>query len=390
LKTVLDSTTESSNPVQEALLEQAAKDTAEAAAGTQSLNALRAAVSRHEATLAGLPPKEKTLARLVRAQTDAEGVYTLLLQKYHEARIAEAMSLSAARLVESAAAPEVPLKPKKALNIALACVFGLLLGILLAALVEYLDDTIKEAEDVRRYLNLSVLGAVPRFKALGPNLISDQGQRSVAAEAYRMLRANLAFASVDQPVKTLLVTAAGQGEGKTTTTANLGIAMAQEGRKVLLVDTDLRRPALHHLFELDNSRGVTNVLLGAATLAEMVQATQIENLWILTSGPLPPNPAELLNSASMRELLAELKEEWDVVLCDSPPTMMAADAPILASLLDGVVLVVEQHKTSRHIIAEAVNVLRSAQARLLGVALNKWQAEGYGYYYYYYYHTYEE
>ena len=128
-------------------------------------------------------------------------------------------------------------------------------------------------------------------------------------------------------------------------------------------------------------------MLGAFALADVVQATEIENLWVLTSGPLPPNPAELLNSARMRELLAELKEEWDIVLCDSPPTMMAADAPILASILDGVLLVIEQHKTSRHVIAEAVNILRSAKARLLGVALNKWRAEGKGYYYYYYYHS---
>jgi capsular exopolysaccharide synthesis family protein len=384
LKTILASTTESSNPVQEALLEQAAKDQAEVAAVAQRRDALRAAVGRHEIQLGGLPEKEKTLVQLVRSQTVSDRVYTLLLEKYHEARVAEAMSLSTARLVEAASTPNSPVKPRRMLNISLACALGLLLGLLLAALADYLDDTIGDTEDMRRYLNLCVLGAVPRFKAPGLALIPDQGERSVAAEAYRMLRTNIAFASLDQPARTVLITAAGQLEGKTTTTANLGITMAQEGRKVLLLDTDLRRPALHRLFHLDNSRGLTSVLLGSSALSDVIQAIETENLWVLTSGPLPPNPAELLNSAKMRELLARLRDDWDIVLCDSPPIVMAADAPILASILDGVVLVIEQHKTSRYIIAEAVSILRSARARLLGVAMNKWRAERQGYYYYYY------
>ncbi len=386
LKVVLASTTESTNPVYDALLEQAAMDQADAEAAARRLSALRGAVNRHEARLLDLPVKEKNLARLVRQQTVSDRIYKLLLEKYHEARIAEAMSLSAARLVEPATVPKSPVKPRKKLNIALACVFGLLLGIMLAALVEYLDDTIKDVDDVRRYLHLPVLGSVPRFRAPELTLISDLGERSSAAEAYRVLRSNITFASVDQPVKTLLVTAATQLEGKTTTVANLGIAMSQEGKKVLLVDTDLRRPALHRMFDLDNTRGLTSTLVGSFALEDVIQPTEIENLSVLTSGPLPPNPAELLNSAKMRELLSELQDQWDIILFDSPPTIMAADAAILASITDGVLFVIEQHNASRRIIAEAINVLQSAKARLLGVALNKWRAEGRGYYYYYYYY----
>jgi capsular exopolysaccharide synthesis family protein len=206
-----------------------------------------------------------------------------------------------------------------------------------------------------------------------------------------MLRTNLQFSTVDRPFKTLLITSANPTEGKSTTLANLAVVMAQAGLSVIAVDSDLRRPLLHKIFRLPNAEGLTNALLHSNPEPDAyLQATDVENLQVLTTGPLPPNPAELLGSERMKGLVAHLKGKADILLFDSPPSLAVADAAILAAQLDGVLLVVDAGSTRRELVTRAVEGLNKIGANLLGVALNRLSSRGGGYYYYYYHYYSEE
>jgi capsular exopolysaccharide synthesis family protein len=257
-------------------------------------------------------------------------------------------------------------------------------------LIEYLDDTLKTPDDVKA-LGMTTLGAVARSpdgKAAGI-LVTNQVGHSSIAEAYRMLRTNIQFSDVDQRIASLLITSPGSTEGKSTTVANLGIVMAQAGQRVIVVDSDLRRPVLHKLLELPNDRGLTNMLVeGAATTDGWLQETGVENLRAVTSGPLPPNPSELLGSARMRELVARLEAEADLVLFDSPPVMAVTDAAVLAQEVDGTLLVVDCGDTRRKGTEQALGTLNQVGANVLGLVLNKVDLTWGGYYYYYYYSGY--
>jgi len=386
LKTVLASTTRATSPVHDQLLTDAARNRATAVAARKRVAALGRILGPAEAKLSDMPSKEKELTRLVRAQNVADRVYTLLLEKYHEVRVAEAMRLSSARLVESAVIPEFPIKPRKKLNIALACIFGLILGVMLASLVEYLDDTIKDPDEVDKLLGIPVLGTVPRFPQEEVVLVTEADRKSRLAEAFRTTRSNLGFVSVDQPARALLVTSADAEEGKTFMVANMAITMAQEGKKVIIVDADLRRPSLHRLFGVDNTEGVSNVLVGERDIEEVLKSTDVEGLQVLPSGPLPPNPVELLASDKMAQLCKALVERADFVLYDSPPAIMVSDAATLASRVDGVILVIEQGGPARKLISDARDLLVRAHGRIVGAILNKMSREAGRYYYYYYDH----
>ena len=211
--------------------------------------------------------------------------------------------------------------------------------------------------------------------------IADPG--SPASEAYRTLRTNIHFSSLDNPLKALLITSTDPGEGKSTTLANLAVTMAQAGNRVLVVDCDLRRPSIHRLFGLGNTAGLTTMMLEAhAKEKPPLQATGVPGLTVLTSGPLPPNPSELLGSRRMSDVLTQLRGEADIVLVDTPPIIAVADAAILASKVDGVLLVVQANKTRRELARKAKTALEKANANLLGVVLNnvKMDANIYRYY----------
>jgi capsular exopolysaccharide synthesis family protein len=205
-------------------------------------------------------------------------------------------------------------------------------------------------------------------------LITVSDPRSPISEAYRTLRTNLDFASLDQALKTLVVTSAGVGEGKSTTLANLAVVSAQAGRKVILVDADLRRPTLHQIFGLDNERGLTTVVMDDSALASPpLQNTGVEGLGVLTSGPLPPNPADLMGSQRMDQVIAALAEQADQVLFDTPPVVAVTDAAVLATKVDGVLLVVSAGKTRRDYARTAVQRLEQINARLVGTVLTNVQ-----------------
>lgn len=204
-----------------------------------------------------------------------------------------------------------------------------------------------------------------------PNLITLTNPRSPAAEAYRTLRTNLYFSSLDQALETLVVTSAAPGDGKSTALGNLAVTMAQGEKRTILVDADLRRPALHKLFDLSNNQGLTTMAVEDNALAEPPLApTGVENLWLLPSGPLPPNPAEILGSRRMEEIIATLKARADLILFDAPPVIAVTDAAVLGTKADGVLLVVRAGKTRREHALRARELLEKAKVRLVGAVLN--------------------
>jgi succinoglycan biosynthesis transport protein ExoP len=298
-------------------------------------------------------------------------------------------AVNAINVIESARLPTSPVGPNRMATILLAVAIGFVLSTGAAYLMEYLDDTLKNPDDVQKALALSTLGAVPeirRRKSAGELVMLDGGQ-SAGAEAYRVLRTNLQFAAVDRPLRTIVVTSPAPSEGKSFTAANLAMSLAQSGRRVVLVDTDLHRPRLHRLMGLPNGAGLTSALLETQPrLDGLLQETALPSLKVLTSGLLPPNPSELLGSTRMRMLLEELLLEADTVILDSPPVVALSDAAILATQADGVLLVLEAGKTRREWAARAAEALRRVNARIVGVVLNRMPARGGGYYYYYYYH----
>ncbi|TYR72638.1 CpsD/CapB family tyrosine-protein kinase [Rossellomorea vietnamensis] len=214
-------------------------------------------------------------------------------------------------------------------------------------------------------------------------LITKTSPRSPITEQYRTIRTNINFSAVDREIKTLMVTSAGPGEGKSTTAANLAVVFAQQGKKVLLVDGDMRKPTAHYTFGLNNTFGLTTVLTKQKSLQETRVESDVENLYLLTCGPVPPNPAELLSSNAMREFLAEAGSQFDLVIFDTPPVLTVTDGQVLANLCDSTVLVVSSGTTDREGAVKAKELLDSASAKIVGVVLNNRKQEHTNYYYYY-------
>jgi succinoglycan biosynthesis transport protein ExoP len=299
-----------------------------------------------------------------------------------------------------------PIGPPRVRNIIIAFMLSLIAGIGLAFLLDFLDDTVKSIEDVDRYIHLPALALIPtgrsdRARLIGlpvgsPGAPSEStalaminDARSPIAESYRHLRTSLLLSSAGQPPKTILVTSSQPSEGKTTTAINTAFMLAQTGAEVLIVDCDLRRPRLHAHFDLPNTRGLTNWLSGEPDLDQLLQTyDKLPNLKLLTSGPVPPNPAELLGSDQMRKLLGLLSERFGHIIIDSPPAISFTDASILSTMADGVVLVVHSGKSSRAVVRRAKQQLLDVGAHIFGVVLNNVKLETQDYYYAGYYSSY--
>ncbi|MED4113708.1 CpsD/CapB family tyrosine-protein kinase [Priestia megaterium] len=223
-----------------------------------------------------------------------------------------------------------------------------------------------------------------KLLTLKRRLLAHNSPKDPVAEQYRTIRTNIQFSDTDQDIKSIVLTSTGPGEGKSTTASNLATVYAQQGLRVLLIDADLRKPTANYTFRLENHVGLTNVLTKQSTLGQAVQGTEVPELFLLTSGPIPPNPAELLASNNMTELLKEMKEEFDMVVFDTPPVLAVADAQILANQVDGSILVVSSGKTDKEAAVKAKELLLKANAKVLGAVLNnRKMEEGSDYYYYY-------
>jgi capsular exopolysaccharide synthesis family protein len=333
--------------------------------------------------------------QVLKRETDTNSqLYEGLLQRYKEVGIAGGVGLNNISVVDPAKIPLEAYKPDIKLNALLAMVLGLFGGIGLAFLFEHLDDTLKRSEEMEGVLGLSTLGIIPLSSSPNKALsrenplvqMSIEDKRSAFAEAYRSVRTALQFSTPEGAPKSLLIASTGKGEGKSTTAASLAIHFAQAGQKVLLIDADLRNPSLHYVLGMDNSLGLTNHLAGEATPVEINQPTTIPNLFLITTGPLPPDPAGLLGSAKMMSLLSTAKEKFDHVIVDGPPVLGLADALLLGNQVDGTLFVVSAGNTRRTFAQGAIKRLRTGQTRILGGVLTKFDSRGHGYGYgdYYY------
>ncbi|MGI9165369.1 MAG: GumC family protein [Pyrinomonadaceae bacterium] len=330
-----------------------------------------------------------------------------LLQRQRELQITSSDRPNEVSIATSSRLPKSPVGPPRLRNIMIAFLLSLVAGIGLAFLLDFLDDTVKSIEDVDRYIHLPALALIPASRSDRQRLIVGipgspssapaestalamiDDVRSPIAESYRHLRTSLLLSSAGQPPKTILVTSSQPSEGKTTTAINTASMLAQTGAEVLIVDCDLRRPRLHAHFNVPNARGLTNWLSGETDLDQLLQTyDKIPNLKLLTSGPVPPNPAELLGSDEMRRLLSLLGERFVHIIIDSPPAISFTDASILSTMVDGVVLVVHGGKSSRAVVRRAKQQLLDVGAHIFGVVLNNVKLETQDYYYSGYYSSY--
>ena len=329
-------------------------------------------------------------SRLERLVSRYQITYNNLSKSLEDLRLAEAQTTDNIILTTPAQPATGPIRPRVLFNTLLALIVGLLLGLGIAFLIEYLDDTVKTPDHVRDLTGLATLGTVVMLEGVSPDerMVARMSPKSLGAEAYRVLRTNLQFSDLDKPLRTLICTSAEPGEGKSTTITNLAFAMAQTDKRVILVDADLRRPSLHRMLRMPNNVGLSTALLDKEhDPALYLQETDDPNLRVMTTGPLPPNPAEMLNSSRMHEMIKLLTSEADIVLLDTPPVLAVADTSILASQVDGTLLVVWAGRTRGEMLAQAAERLRSVGVMPLGVVLNKLTQRRSGYYYntYYYY-----
>ena len=316
------------------------------------------------------------------------GVQERLTRELQIHRMNEAIKSESAAEVFDRAVMATPKTPRLSKMLIFSMVMGLAVSCALALLFELLDDTIRDPDDVKRYSNLTYLGMVPRMERLEDNLVVVGAPKSPYAEAYRSIRTQINFRLWERPGRTLLFTSALAGEGKTLTACNVAAAYAQSGQKVLLIDADLRRPSAHKLLGIDNSRGLSNVIVGEATIDEAMVESRVPNLMVMPSGPLPPNPAELLESDAAKKVFEQLKERADIVIIDSPPCLVITDASILSAASDHTLLVLQSGQLNARELRQAEEVLGATRSDVLGVIVNRVPITRGGYYYYYYYYYY--
>ncbi|MCL6472839.1 MAG: polysaccharide biosynthesis tyrosine autokinase [Firmicutes bacterium] len=293
----------------------------------------------------------------------------------------DSQTLVSISIVEPAIEPTEPVSPRPVLNAVFAFIIGLLVSITLAFLLNYMDTTIKDVDEVERLCGLVSLGQIPKIPKGSNELIVKTEPRSIVAEAFRMLRTNIQYINFESTIKTLVVTSAGVSEGKTLFCANFAAVMARAGYRVLVVGCDLRRPRLHQLFNLSNDVGLANILIGTAGLDKAIQRTDIKDLDIVVSGPTPPNPVDLLESKRMERFLEEVNRRYDFIILDSPPISTITDALVLVSQTDGVLLLARHGVTNRQAFVDAKAALDKVNARVIGFALNASEKTGaYNYY----------
>ncbi len=383
-------------------------------------------VSFYEQELNQLPKKQLEYARLERDRSVLAEIYGFMRTKLEETRISVASEAGTVRIIDRAITPKRPVSPDHKRNILLGVILGMGLGVGLVFLRDYLDNTIRSVDYLER-IGLTLLGVIPEVgqdyirkkrkkitknhsaepkeanrndsinggidqknftrptsKSLQRRMVTREDPKSPVSEAYRMLRTNILYSKADRDIKTILVSSPGPGEGKSTTVTNLAITFANLGKKTLLLDVDLRRPVVHRMFEIHRDPGMTHYLSGHTDdFASLIHKTEIENLYIVPSGISPPNPSELLGSVRMRDLIENLKKEWDIILFDSPPIAAVTDATTVAQILDSMVIVVKAGFTPKESLFRALSALVKIQTPLTGIVLNSVSKTNvYDYYFY--------
>ncbi len=342
--------------------------------------------------------REIEYKKLDREAKNNSELYDLVLKRLKETDLTSLLKTNNIHLLDASIVPTSPIKPSRTKNTLFAAVAGLLAGFALAFIQEKLDNTFKGQDDIQNTLGIAFLGIVPSIvdpEALGSSKQSASARdiyvhthpKSSVAECCRTVRTNLLFMSPDRPLRKLLITSSGPQEGKTTVATSLAIAMAQSGNRVLLIDTDMRRPRLHRAFGIPNDIGLTSTVVGEASIDDAIKATEVPNLSVLPCGPLPPNPAELLHAERFKKLVDLLASKFDRLIFDSPPIGAVADAVVLSTQVDATLLVLRAGKTTYEMGRRAVDGLFGVNAFVAGSVLNNLdlESQSYGYYYYYYY-----
>lgn len=307
------------------------------------------------------------------------------------------------KIIDIANEPTVPIKPNKTKNIGMGAILGLISGAALIFISSIIDHTFKRTEEVERRLNLNVIGAIPKFEGgkrgkqkkknqklleddYLKNLIAKNDPKAAASEAFREIRTNLHYTSVDKEIKTIVVTSPSMGDGKTVTAVNLAVVLAKSGKNVIIIDADLRKPKVHHYFGIKNTEGLTNILADEkeVTKKKYSSVEGISNLNIITSGPIPPNPAEILSSKKMQQFLEQLANAYDIIIIDSPPVGQVTDAAILSGICDGTILVIASNQTKIEMAVRAKKALDSVNANTIGAILTKMDTGRNSYYNYKY------
>jgi tyrosine-protein kinase Etk/Wzc len=369
-------------------------------------SALDSVIRKYDKNFGLIPKKSMQFAQLQRTRLSEEKTYLMIEEKFNEASIAEQSQFGYLDIVDRAIASNKPVSPKIMLNLLAGLILGLVLGISAVLFRDHIDSRIQKPEDLKK-IGLPPLGVIMLMneeitklggkmkidvdgKMIDAHLITHTNPFSSIAEAYRQLRTNVQYSRIDSSMCTILVTSANPTEGKSTTLSNLAIAFAQAGKKVLMVDTDFRKPNLHTEFDLEQSPGITDVLFNTSELKAAIQHTVIKNLDLLCCGTIPPNPSELLGSASMKAFIDKLKEKYDMVLFDSPPVLAVTDSSILSTLVEGVIVVASAGQTRTDSFFRTMESLEGVRANVLGVVLNNFDLRSaYGSYYGYRHYRYD-
>ena len=404
-----------SNPIlyRQSIIDSLIVSKAEIAGLISKGDAYSLVIKDYEKSLESLPEKILEFARLERIRAVQEETFKFMSQKLEEARIGEASKLSKIRIIDYAIPIYKPIKPKKKQNIFFGFVLALSFGVFCAFIRELFDNTVKSIEQIERR-GLSILALIPnltsrkrgKYKSYKKNnkaeklerqLITREDPKSPISEAYRSLRTSLLFSNVynknDKQANIILVSSSGPGEGKTTTVANLAITYANLGKKTLLIDSDLRKPVIHNVFHLDKSPGLTNYLASDSNMNDIIKQTTIDNLSIVTSGIIPPNPSELLHSKQMDIFIKQIKIDFDVILFDSPPLIAVTDAYVIMNHINQFILVVRSGVTQRGALERVLSTMEHSNKTVDGVVMNavsEQNSYGSGYYYNYYQYYYSE
>jgi len=323
-----------------------------------------------------------------------KSIYQNLLQRVKETEVTSGIKATNIQIVDYAAAPLLPYSPNIPLNFLIAIFVGLTAGVFLAFVTEHFDKTIKDEDELKKMFSIPFLGGVPLVSGQETGsgqieTIAHTNPMSVISESFRVIRTSVLFASPDHRPKSMLVTSSQPLEGKTTCTSNLAISFSQSGLKVVLVDADMRRPRLSRIYRNggnSNGLGLSTYLIGKYALEETVKGTDIENLSVIMSGPIPPNPAELLGSERMRELINALERQYDIVLFDAPPLLGFADSQLLARAVDGVLIVTSTGITQRKTLQLSIEELRKVHGKIIGAVINRLESRSSRYRYHNYYY----
>jgi tyrosine-protein kinase Etk/Wzc len=374
--------------------------------------ALLRVIAEYEKQFNQIPQKSIELARMQRARLSSEKLYLLVEEKFNEAAIAETSEFGYVTVMDPATIPEIPVSPKVMQNLMLALLVGLTFGVAVVFIRARTDLRVRTPEDLKKYgfipltsvVHMTANGSGFKLgnqtmkdgKPIDIHLVAYHNPFSPIAESFRHLRTNVQYAQLDKPLKTILVTSPNPKEGKSTVASNLAIAFAQTEQKVLLIDADMRRPTIHSLFGLKKEPGLTDFLFGTATLQEVTLEGVLENLWVVAAGTTPPNPAEILGSIKMKKFIETVRQAYDIVIFDSPPVLAVTDAVVLATAVDGALLVVSSDRTHVQTLEKATQALKGIGRTAVGVVLNNFDIRkayggyysssrygnyGYGYYY---------